>query len=1251
SHQSATGTSNLISSSECDSDGNEHFHAHSTASEQLQHGSFLNVRQTDQPPSDLFASKLDPPFCVNLSCCLSLPSSRYQTLNPARSRAEDMQSKEIPVPSLRHRFALEMLPSSPSPELRLSMTELGSQTKVPAYSPEPVNQLGAMSERSKRPTPEGILDNIAIDGLCHSSDTSFLSPIHSVSQATSLLHVYGHTAYESSSGMLHSSLLPTDSNQNPVSQKWCILSQLRDEKSPESQHQLDTLDTKTNECIEHTSLCQPETSLTDLGHHIETGNVLDFVNANDDPLKWDYAGDLASAQLASITGEPVRWDTCAEHNSDHDSADKVSMDAEPVTLPLTWPTASKHRIPTCLQHQRSHMNSRQSHHRTYTTQTRFTKCSQNRFTTDVSFRAVSHGSFVSSPEPGEDDYENRFLSHEKHLSFSGNLYSLRSESPLVPLTDGILDILESDEEAINSKECPDLDLAANPSMKSSEKSDPANSTTNITQNEGLLLSVEDQVDAGSRQSVERSGIEKIYLTTSHSMTKLRQHADRALKSAESAERELYNQLDNLSLSLDTTEVPRTCLPPEPRERTLKMSDSDAAKPPELSPNHFPLPLRGAPSHSCTCIESRGEEKSSETKMAPDSSSWTSSTCNACADILTPTNEVQSFAKPNAVLRLGLCFSSDDDEVVSDQTMEDQALQSASRFDSPDSLTPRTNSPQFTDPTFFSAITNVTPIPSTSRTKADGFDMKNLDSKRSCIIVGNKQDLQGTEKERFFWDAADPINMLTNQLESLAQRSVSQSEADTLGLNSLPPHYSGRLNVCSSAAPYGDVNRVQSLPDALHDPKQFRFAEREYSVPVRTLNHSALISCRSESSLLSRPWRFQNMDEAASAFHLSTVDFQSYCAGDRTPFQTYSCSERKVLDENGANSHVLLQTCNSSNQIASPNLPYSSTKHTVTTENHTREHISNLSPSRDQPFHMQQNKASSSLSLAGPMATSTLVPSLLSHSSDRGTRSDLEPRVVVPDGQYAVMASAVPVLTTRPPVARKRSKSQCDPCIKPDKNDKTTEAPQKLRNERPHSDGQHSNRVDKKTISCARLFTNSSVIGDRPPKSARDVSNTHDPHDRRIGQSGKKCPGEISDCYVASQLRYLLLKHRLKLSRAKDAYHLRRRVVDQLQTLLKEVSLLQEQKNQTMSLPPDWDTDTSSLLSETTNSEQCDQEDNKNEGISSGLHTNTFQVTNDKRSHRMDSCIDKQTLMIDTPSKYIAKLETRSQIGEIHETGR
>ncbi|KAA3679416.1 uncharacterized protein DEA37_0006532, partial [Paragonimus westermani] len=199
--------------------------------------------------------------------------------------------------------------------------------------------------------------------------------------------------------------------------------------------------------------------------------------------------------------------------------------------------------------------------------------------------------------------------------------------------------------------------------------------------------------------------------------------------------------------------------------------------------------------------------------------------------------------------------------------------------------------------------------------------------------------------------------------------------------------------------------------------------------------------------------------------------------------------------------------------------------------------------------------------------------------------------------------------------------------------------------RSHSDGQYSNRVDKKT-SCARLFTNPSVIGDIPPKSARDAGNTHGTHDRRIDQSGKKCPGEINDCYVASQLRYLLLKHRLKLSRAKDAYHLRRRVVDQLQSLLKEVSSLQEQKNQTMSLPPDWDTDTSSLLSETTNSEQCDQE-----RVSSGLHTNTFQVTDDKRPHRMDSCINKQTLMIVPPSKYIAKLETRSQIGEIHETDR
>ncbi|KAF5406036.1 hypothetical protein PHET_00483 [Paragonimus heterotremus] len=1237
SHQSATKTRGLISSSECVSDENEHIHAYLTAPEKLQPGTtictFSNVRQTEQPSSDLFVSKLDPTFCVNLSRCLSLPTSCYHTLKSARSHTEDMQSKEIPVPSLRHRFALEMLPSSPSPELRLSVTDLESETKVHTYSSESVNQVGATSERSKRPTPEGILDSIANDGVYHSSDTSFLSPVHSVSQTVSRLQTYGHSAYESSWGMLHSSPLPTDSNQNPVSQKSCIHSQLRDEKSPGSQHQLDSVDTKTNECTEHASLCQAETPLTDLDHHIQTGNVLDFANANDDPLKWDYAGDLASVQLTSATGEPVLWDTCAEHNSDQDSADKVSMDAEPVTLPLTWPSANKQRLSACLRHQRSRVSNRQSHHRTYAIQTRFAKCSPNRFTTDVSFRAVSHGSFISSPEPGEDDYEDRFLGHEKHLSLSGNLYSLRSESPLIPLTDGILDALESDEEAINSKECPDLDPAANLSMKNSEKFDPTNSNTNITQSEELPLSVEDRVDVGSRQSVERSDIEEIYLTTSQSMTKLRQHADCVLRATESVDREFRKRLDNLSISLDTTTIP-----PEPRQRTLKMPDSDATKP-ELSPGQVSFSSRAPPSHFCTCNESHGEEKPSEMKMALDSSSWASSTSNVCADILTPTNEVQSFARSNDLLQLGLCFSSDDDKVASNQTVENSVLQSTSRHDSHDLLTPRTNSPQFTDPTFFSAVTNVTPIPSTSRTKTGDFDGKNLDSKRSSIIVGNRQDIQETEKGRFLWDAWDPMKMPTDHLESLTQPPVSQPEADTLVLNSVPPHHSGRFNTCSSAAPYGDVNRVQSLPDALDDLKRFRSAEREYNIPVHTLNHPALISCRSESDLLNQLWCFRKIDESTSTFRLSTIDVQSRDAGDRAPVQTYSCSERVALNENGANSHMLSQTCNSSNRMESPDLSYTSTRHSATTENHTRERLSNLGPLPDQPLHMKQNKTLSSLSLAGPMATSTRVPSLLSDSSERAVRSDLEPR------------DMVPVLTTRPPVARRRSQSQCDPCIKLDGKDKIQDVFRTFRNERPHSDGQCSNRVNKKSVPCVRPFTNFSEIGNKAPKSIRDASNAHVSQNRHNDQTGKKYPGEISDCYVASQLRYLLLKHRLKLSRAKDAYHLRRRVVDQLQTLLKEVSLLQKQKNQMMSLPADWDTDTSSLLSETTVSEQCDQVDNKIDRGPSGLHANTFQVTTDKQSHLMDSCNEKQTMMVDTPSKYIAKLETRSQLGQIHGTNR
>ncbi|CAH8529350.1 unnamed protein product [Heterobilharzia americana] len=81
--------------------------------------------------------------------------------------------------------------------------------------------------------------------------------------------------------------------------------------------------------------------------------------------------------------------------------------------------------------------------------------------------------------------------------------------------------------------------------------------------------------------------------------------------------------------------------------------------------------------------------------------------------------------------------------------------------------------------------------------------------------------------------------------------------------------------------------------------------------------------------------------------------------------------------------------------------------------------------------------------------------------------------------------------------------------------------------------------------------------------------------------------------LVTQLRYTLLKQKLKLLRAQDAYHLRRRIVNHLEEFLHQAAS-SETLTLPDSMPDDWDTDTPSILTDVFEedvdlSEQCDNQ--------------------------------------------------------------
>ncbi|XP_018649666.1 hypothetical protein Smp_133980 [Schistosoma mansoni] len=66
--------------------------------------------------------------------------------------------------------------------------------------------------------------------------------------------------------------------------------------------------------------------------------------------------------------------------------------------------------------------------------------------------------------------------------------------------------------------------------------------------------------------------------------------------------------------------------------------------------------------------------------------------------------------------------------------------------------------------------------------------------------------------------------------------------------------------------------------------------------------------------------------------------------------------------------------------------------------------------------------------------------------------------------------------------------------------------------------------------------------------------------------------------LIAQLRYILLKQKLKLLHTRDAYYLRKRIVNHLEKFLEQI-VLSNTPPLSNSVPDDWDTDTESLLSD------------------------------------------------------------------------
>lgn len=215
----------------------------------------------------------------------------------------------------------------------------------------------------------------------------------------------------------------------------------------------------------------------------------------------------------------------------------------------------------------------------YTKYSRITSTHSQYSASGSSANTLSHGSFVSSPDPEEIEYGALTVPLGKLMSDSGNMYSLRSESSLVPMNmDDVLDELESDEEPLSHKNVTPVIPTTSKGGEQLQHEEQLRNQMNPKEelsdiNSDLENGNEELLSAETRRS-SLNEVDQVSLSASQTMLNLRRHADRVLEATETAERCLRERLNLTSVTASCPISGRrqrdtesgTAWVPEPRAR-------------------------------------------------------------------------------------------------------------------------------------------------------------------------------------------------------------------------------------------------------------------------------------------------------------------------------------------------------------------------------------------------------------------------------------------------------------------------------------------------------------------------------------------------------------------------------------------------------------------------------------------------------------------------------------------------------------
>ncbi|VDP98584.1 unnamed protein product [Trichobilharzia regenti] len=471
-----------------------------------------------------------------------------------------------PIPSTRQRYGLYLPPPTPSPELTpLTSPIITDNSSTPTTLVDSKqNTLPITQER--RETPEGF--------------TSFLSPTPNKSYVFTKTLTSDNSIRNVKSSI---DLMKDINEENLMSHRSkCFTPEVHISPTLASSSVSNSVkNTTINGTLESFSKSQQKSITT------SDFDTVVVVQENPDVLKWDYAGDLASNRLdisrinsqLNIASSTSTSNCCSSSRPINMPIDFIDYDA---SVALTWPSSGVHLSPPSrygyLFHKKYNFNRTLNQNNLcnyFLRKNRYgIKIETGLSTSALSAGVLNQGSFISSPDPEDDDgaVYNSLPLHSGDNSLSPYKYRNRqhhgyqqeyrhhhhySQSP-INFHDILDDELESDE---NSQK-----LTSKTSDSNDQQQHHHHQEHQETEEEDKEGTDNDNDDKTNNLNVT---LNQICLNTSQSVTELQHFANRVLKATEAAEEQLRQRINHLSAVMDKTVSDEKAMdePPEPRART------------------------------------------------------------------------------------------------------------------------------------------------------------------------------------------------------------------------------------------------------------------------------------------------------------------------------------------------------------------------------------------------------------------------------------------------------------------------------------------------------------------------------------------------------------------------------------------------------------------------------------------------------------------------------------------------------------